>query len=196
MNKVEIKKQIILASTSPRRRQVIELLGQKVLIVGSDYEEIVNPKLSHKNLVKFLALGKAEAVAEKHPNAVIISADTMVSFKGQIIGKPNNEQEATSMMKMFSGKSFKVITGTVVLDTSKGRKVTGVTDIIITFKKLSKQQIAEYVKTKEPYDKAGGFNLQGGGFNLIAKINGDFTHGLGLPMTFVFNALKKLGVVI
>lgn len=191
-----MKKEIVLASTSPRRRQVIELLGQKVLVVGSDYQEVVDPKLSHDNLVKFLALGKAQAVAKQHPKAVIISADTMVSFKGKIIGKPNNEQEATEMMQMFSGKSFKVITGTVVLDASTGKKVIGVTDIIITFKKLSTKQIAEYVKTKEPYDKAGGFNLQGGGFNLIAKINGDFTHGLGLPMTFVFNALKKLGVVI
>jgi septum formation protein len=191
-----MKKQIILASTSPRRRQLFKLLGLKFKAVDPGYEEIVDPKLSHTELVKFLALGKAHAAAKKYPNSVIVAADTMVSFNGKILGKPKNKKEAETMLKSFSGNAQDVLTGVVVLDASTKQVIVAVDKIKVYFKKLSTQDILSYIKTAEPFDKAGGYGPQGPGFNLIQKIEGEFTNILGLPMAVVFNALEKLGVKI
>jgi len=189
-------RQIILASKSPRRLQLFKLLKIKFKAVDSGYREVVNPRLSHKDLVRFLALGKATAAARKYPKAVIVAADTMVSFKGKIIGKPKSKKDAEKMLKSFSGKAQEVITGVAVLNASTKQVVTAVDKIKIYFKKLSDADISAYIKSGEPFGKAGGYNLQGLGFNLIKKIEGDFTCALGLPMTIVFNALEKLGVEI
>jgi septum formation protein len=192
----KMQRQIILASTSPRRKQLLKLLNIAFKAVDSGYEEIVNLKLSHRDLVKCLAVGKAHSAAKKYPKAIIVAADTMVSFRGKIIGKPKNRQEAEKMLKSFSGKAQEVITGFAVLDAKTKQVIAGGDKIKIYFKKLSSRDISAYIKSGEPFDKAGGYNLQGLGFNLIEKIEGDFTCALGLPMTAVFNALEKLGVKI
>ncbi len=175
---------------------MFKLLKIKFKVVDSGYKEVVNPKLSHKELVQFLALGKAQATAKKYPKAVIVAADTMVSFKGKIIGKPKNKKDAEKMLKSFSGKAQELITGVAVLDASTKQVKVAVDKIKIYFKKLSDAEISAYVKSGEPFGKAGGYNLQGLGFNLIQKIEGDFTCALGLPMTIVFNALEKLEVEV
>jgi len=191
-----MQRQIILATTSPRRLQLFKLLGIKFLAVDSGFEEVIDPKLSHEDLVKFLALGKARAAAKKYPKAVIVAADTMVSFRGKIIGKPKNKQEAEKMLKSFSGNAQDVITGVAVLDAQTKQVIVAVDKIKVYFKKLSAQNISAYIKTGEPFDKAGAYGPQGLGFNLIDRIEGDFTNILGLPMTIVFNALEKLGVKV
>lgn len=193
---IHMQRQIILASISPRRKQLMGLLGIKFKVVDSGYKEVMDPKFKPEDLVKFLALGKAHAAAKKYPRAIIIAADTVVSFGGKAIGKPKNKTDAEKMLKSFSGKAHYVITGVVVLDAKSRQIITGVEKIKIYFKKLSNQAISAYVKSGEPFDKAGGYNLQGPGFGLIEKIEGDFSNGLGLPMAFVFNALQKLGVNI
>jgi septum formation protein len=191
-----MKRQIILASTSPRRLELFKLLNIEFKVVDSGYEEIVKNNLSHTELVKFLALGKAEAAAKKYPRALIVAADTMVSFRGEIIGKPKDKAEAIAMLKSFSGKVQILVTGVVVMDAASGKKVITVVTSKIYFKKLSERDILDYVRRANPYDKAGGYNLQGLGLNLIKKVEGDFTNNLGLPMGVVFNALQKLGVKI
>lgn len=173
---------------------MFRLLKIKFRAADSGFKEVVDSKLSHKDLVTFLALGKATAAAKKYPKAIIIAADTMVSFRGKAIGKPKNKKEAVKMLKSFSGKAQEVITGVAVLDAQTRQVVTAVDKIKIYFKKLSAQDISSYVNSGEPFDKAGGYNLQGAGFELIQKIEGDFTCALGLPMSIVFNALEKLGV--
>ena len=152
--------------------------------------------LSHQELVKFLALGKATAAAKKYPKAIIVAADTMVSFQGKIIGKPKDKAEAVAMLKSFSGKVQTLVTGVVVMDAASGKKVVTVVASKIYFKKLSARDIFDYVRKANPYDKAGGYNLQGLGLNLIKKVEGDFTNNLGLPMGVVFNALQKLGAQV
>lgn len=184
-------KQIILASTSPRRKQLFELLHIKHRVVDPGYEEIVHKNLSHKELVMFLALGKARAAAKKYPRAVIVAADTMVSFKGKIIGKPKNRAEAVAMLKSFSGKIQGLVTGWVVLDAASGKTIKGFARSKIYFKKLSDKVIYNYIAKADPYDKAGGYNLQGEGLNLVKKIQDDFTNCLGIPMEQVFNAIQK-----
>lgn len=149
--------------------------------------------LSHKKQVVFLAMGKAKTTAKKYPKAIIISADTMVLFKGKIIGKPKTETEAHKMLKDFSGKSQSILTGIVVLDAASKKMLIACVETKLLFKKLSDKDIFSYIKTDNPYDKAGGYNLQAGGLKLIKKIEGDFTNNLGLPMGFVFNALQELG---
>jgi septum formation protein len=187
-------RQIILASISPRRRQVFKFLGLKFKSVDSGYKEIVKKSLKPAELVKFLALGKAKAAAKKYPKAVIIAADTMIVFKGKVIGKPKSKKDAEQMLNNFSGKSNLVITGTVILDAASKQVIVTVAETKIYFKKLSAHHINSYIESGEPFDKAGGYNPQGAGFGLIKNIEGDFTNSLGLPMTQVFNALKKLGI--
>lgn len=198
-----MQRQIILASISPRRKQLMELLKIKFKVVDSRYREVMSPHMRHGDLVKFLALGKAQAAAKKYMDsrlrgngkgAIIIAADSMVSFRGKIIGKPKTVTQARLMLKNFSGKAHYLITGAVVMDASTKQVLTAISKTKIFFKKLSEQDISDYVNSGEPFDKAGGYNLQAGGFNLLAKIEGDFTNALGLPMGFVFNALEKLGV--
>lgn len=189
-------RQIILASTSPRRLQLFWLLNIKFKVADSGYEEVVHKHLSHQELVRFLALGKANAAAKKYPKAIIVAADTMVSFQGKIIGKPKDKAEAVAMLKSFSGKVQTLVTGVVVMDAASGKKVVTVVASKIYFKKLSARDIFDYVRKANPYDKAGGYNLQGLGLNLIKKVEGDFTNNLGLPMGVVFNALQKLGAQV
>ncbi len=191
-----MNKQIILASVSPRRKQIFKLLGLKFKVADSKYKEVMNQKMRHQDLVRFLALGKAKAAAKKYPRAVIVAADTVVSFKGKAIGKPKNPKQAFLMLKNFSGKAQEVITGLVVLDAASKQVITSLGTSKIYFKKLSDKDITTYVKSGEPYDKAGGYNLQGRGFALIEKIDGDFTNNLGLPMNLLYNALQKLGIKV
>ncbi len=187
-------RQIILATISPRRRQMFKLFGIPFKAVDSGYEEVVHKHLSVEQLVKYLALGKAKAAAKKYPKAIIIAADSVAYFKGKIIGKPKTRQEAIQNFKDFSGKHHEFITGTAVLDAKTGRLITNVTKSKIYFRKLEQKDILDYIKRGHPYDKAGGFSPQGIGFNLLEKMTGDFNNNLGLPLGFVYNALEKLNV--
>jgi len=187
---------IILASVSPRRREIFKSFGIKFKTVNPAYKEILQKHLSHKDQVKFLALKKAESAAKQYPKAIIISADTMVLFGKKIIGKPKNLKDAEKMLKSFSGKPQTLLTGVAVLDAQSGQVLTHVEKSKLYFKKLSGEDIAEYLKKGKPLDKAGGYNLQGYGFNLIQKVQGDFTNNLGLPMGVVYNSLQKLGIKI
>lgn len=189
-------RQIILASVSPRRREMFKLFGIKFKAVDSGYDEILQKHLNHEQQVVFLAVGKAKATAKKYPQAIIISADTMVLFGTKIIGKPKNIKDAEKMLKSFSGKSQTLMTGVAVLDAQSGQVLTHVEKSKIYFKKLTSADIAEYIKKGKPLDKAGGYNLQGFGFNLIQKIEGDFSNNLGLPMGVVYNFLQQLGIKI
>lgn len=189
-------RQIILASTSPRRKQLMGLLGIKFKVVDSGYEEIIHKHLTHQELVRFLALGKAKAAAKKYPRAIIIAADTMVLFRRRALGKPGNKSEALAMLKSFSGKRQEIITGVVIMDAASGKKFAAVAKSKIYFKKLSVREILRYINSGEPFDKAGGYGPQGLGLNLIDKIDGDFTNALGLPMGVVYNALERLGVAV
>jgi septum formation protein len=143
-----------------------------------------------------LALGKAKAAAKKYPRALIIAADTMVSFRGKAIGKPKNKAEAAAMLKSFSGKAQTLVTGVAVMDAASGKMLTKIITSKIYFKKLSDRDIQDYVCKANPFDKAGGYNLQGLGLSLIKKVQGDFTNNLGLPMGVVFNALQELGAEV
>jgi septum formation protein len=187
---------IILASTSPRRKQLLSLLGVKFTAVDSGYEEVITQDMPHEKLVVKLALGKAEEAAKKYKNAIIIAADTIVSFNGKALGKPKTKDEAVKVLKSLSGKKHLIITGLIILN-SKTKKVFKSVDVVkVFFNKLSDQEILAYVKTKEPFDRAGAYAFQHKGFNLVKKIEGHVSTAIGMPMEQVYNGLKIMGVKI
>jgi len=189
-------KKIILASTSPRRKELLEKTGLKFEIVSSDYEEDMGLKMKPLALAKYLSRGKAEAVAKKYKNHVIIAADTFVALGDELLGKPRTTTEAETMLKKISGKIVSIITGYTVFDTSSNKKISRVSEAKVHIKKLTAEEIKNYIKTKEPLDKAGAFAVQGIGAVLIKKIEGDFFGIVGLPLYDLAQSLKKVGVKI
>lgn len=187
-------KQIILASSSPRRREILSLLGLKFRVVASRYEEDMSLPLSPVKLPQFLAEGKAKEVAKRYPEAIVIGADTIVVFRNEILGKPKNQAEARRMLKLMSGQTVRVITGFAVVDWGKEQILTGASTGKVYFRAYGDQEINDYIKTGEPMGRAGAFAVQAKGAALIKKTSGDFLGIVGLPPFRLLAALKKFGV--
>ena len=184
---------IILASSSPRRKELFEKLRLPFTIEASDYEEDMTLKIPPLKLAKTLSCGKALAVARKHQSGIVIGADTFVVFDNHLLGKPKSEAEAVKMLTKLSGKRVDILTGLTIINIASGKKVS-ITDITkVYIKKLSKQEIDNYVMSGEPMDKAGAFAIQGLGAVIIKKIEGDFMGAMGLPLFALAKELKKLG---
>lgn len=189
-------KSIILASTSPRRKELLEKLKMEFQAVSSNYEEDMNLKLKPLELAKILSAGKAEAVASKYTNHIIIGADTFITLEDELLGKPHTEADTTQMLKRISGKSISVITGFTIIDTSENKKISKAVETKVQIKDLSEEEIAGYVKTREPLDKAGAFAIQGIGAVIVKKIDGDFFNVMGLPLFELSESLKEFGIYI
>ena len=189
-------KKIILASASPRRKEILETTGLKFDICVSDYEEDLSMKKEPRSLARFLSRKKAEEVAHKYKNAIIIAADTFIVFKDKLLGKPHTAKDATKMLTMLNGKAHSVITGFTVLDTGTNKTVSRSVETRVYFKKLTPKEIKAYVSTKEPLDKAGEYAIQGLGAVLIEKIEGDLLNVVGLPLCALAETLKKFGINI
>jgi len=191
-----MNRKIILASTSPRRKELLEKTGLEFKVVSSDYEEDMTLKMRPRALAKFLSCGKAEAVAKKYKNHIIIAADTFVALDERLLGKPRDEKEAENMLEDISGKAVSLITGYTVIDTANNKKISKISEAKVFIKKLSKEEIQNYIKTKEPLDKAGAFAVQGIGAVIVRKIEGDFFGIMGLPLYDLAQTLKKFDVHI
>ncbi len=189
-------KSIILASTSPRRKELMEKLALNFQVVSSDYEEDMNLKLKPLELAKVLSAGKAQAVALQYSNHIVIGADTFIALDNNLLGKPYTEKEAISMLKRISGKSISVITGFTIIDTSNNKKLSKAIETKVYIKDLSDEEIIGYVKTKEPLDKSGAFAIQGIGAVIVRKIDGDFFNVMGLPLFDLSESLKEFGINI
>lgn len=188
------KPKIILASTSPRRRELFEKLRLPFTIEESGYEEDMTLKMPPVKLAKTLSYGKALAVAKRHKNGIVIGADTFVALGNQLLGKPKGKADAERMLKKISGKRVDILTGLTVIDIISGKKIS-VTDITkVYIKKLSQSEINNYIASGEPMDKAGAFAIQGLGAVIIKKVEGDFMCAMGLPLFVLAKELKKLGV--
>ncbi|VVB87212.1 Septum formation protein Maf [uncultured archaeon] len=189
-------KEIILASASPRRKELLELIGLQFKVDPGDYKEDMNLKLSPHELARALSLEKAKSVAAKYRNAVIIAADTFVIIRGHILGKPHTEEEAKKMLALLDGATHSVITGFTILDTDTGKKISRSVETKVTFKNLTEKEIDAYVKTKEPLDKAGAYALQGLGSVLVKRIEGDYFNVIGLPLCPLVECLAEFGIRI
>ena len=189
-------RKIILASSSPRRREILSKTGLKFVVDAGDYEEDMTLKVKPLELVKVLSLGKAESVVRRHKDAIIIGADTFIFYKNQVMGKPHTPEKARAMLRMLSGKVHSVITGYTIIDTKTHKSISRAYESKVTFKKMTPREIVAYVKTGEPLERGGGYAIQGLGSIFIKKIEGDFFGIMGLPIFALVQDLKKFGIKV
>ena len=179
---------IILASASPRRSELMTLAGFRFDVICADIDEIVPEKALPQEVVMSLALQKAQAVAKDHRKSAVVGSDTVVALDGKILGKPRSEKEAAEMLRSLSGRIHKVFTGVAIVC---GEKVTSFfEETEVEFYPLTDQEILYYVATGEPMDKAGAYGIQGRGAVLVKRINGDYFNVMGLPISKVYRELK------
>ncbi len=196
-------RRIILASASPRRKELLTQIHLTFEVEPSKYAENVKTKLAPEALVRFLSREKAKAIAPKYPDSLIIAADTIGVIHGQVIGKPETPEAARRMLCLLSGKTHVVITGFTILDTGSGRMLTRTVKTEVTFRKLTLSEIDAYISSGEPFrenlqgeplDKAGAYAIQGRGAVLVKELKGDYYNVMGLPLCALTVALKKFGV--
>ncbi|MBQ7128644.1 MAG: septum formation inhibitor Maf [Clostridia bacterium] len=171
---------VILASKSPRREELLKTVFEEFEIIPSDCEEVVPKNISVKDVAEYLAILKAKDVAKKYRDSLVIGADTVVIVDGEILGKPKDKFEAKRMLKKLSGKTHTVVTGCCLCLNGKMNSFSKSTKV--EFYKLTSDEIAEYVKTGEPMDKAGAYGIQGKGALLVKQIDGDYFTVMGLPI--------------
>lgn len=186
-------RKIILASSSPRRAEIMRLSGFSFDVEVSNFEEDMSEALPPKQLAEKLALGKALAVSSRHNDALIIGADTFVVAADRILGKPHTAEKATEMLSHLSGGTHKVITGFAIVDTKSGAQVVDASVTEVTFRKLSKTEIEEYVSTGEPLKLAGAYAIQAGAAKFVTRIEGDYYGVVGLPLAPIVQELDRLG---
>jgi septum formation protein len=190
-------RQIILASASPRRKELLkQLIGDNFLVHASSYGESPYPGLHPEELLVKHSVKKARDVAKHFDSGLVISADTSVLFNGELLGKPQSPAKAEEMLKMLSGQRFRVITGLTVLDLDSGTEFSELESTTVWMDKISKDRISAYVRTGEPLDKAGAFAAQGKGAAFVEKIEGDFFNIVGLPLFRLGKILHRAGVSI
>ncbi len=187
-------KPIILASASPRRKEILEKTGLSFTVDAGSYDEELPPGLRPRSLARFLSAEKARRVAGKYRNALIIAADTFIVVGKRILGKPHTAKEARRMLALLNGRTHSVITGFTVMDTSTGQKISRSVETRVSFRKLESREIESYIRTGEPLDKAGGYAIQGLGGALVKKIEGDYFNVMGLPLSAAVETLKKFGI--
>jgi len=186
-----LKKKFILASGSPRRKQLLENLGLNFTVVVTDTDETITENLKREEIPLYLSRKKAEAVpAFLTENAVIIAADTIVWIDEHVMNKPSNEREAMLMLEKLSGRTHQVYTGVTLRDAQKTKSFFSVTSV--TFRELSKSEIAFYIENYKPFDKAGSYGAQDWiGLIAIESITGSYFNVMGLPVDKLYLELKS-----
>jgi septum formation protein len=187
-------RKIILASSSPRRKKLLEKIGLTFSVDPSDSDEKPPVDIKPEGIAKIISLHKALKVAPKYSDAIVIAADTFGFFRGKIIGKPASADDAKSILSILNGKSHRVITGYTILDTSSKQITTHSVETRVYLKKLTSDEIDSYVKSGEPLDKAGAYGIQGLGSVIVDKIVGDYYNVMGLPICALAESLKKFGI--
>lgn len=188
-----IDKDVILASKSPRRKHLLNLLGLDYEIIPSDIDENISEE-NPEEFARILAESKSYDIAKKNPGKIVIGADTIVVIDGNIINKPSGEVDAFCMLKSLSGKTHMVITG-ICIAKFENNILSYISDIEITevtFRELSDIEIKEYVLTGSPMDKAGAYGIQDDfGAVFVSRINGCYYNIVGLPLQLLYNKLKE-----
>ena len=180
---------MILASASPRRKELLSLLGIPFVIEAADIDETMDPSLPAAQEVARVSRLKALAVPRNQED-VVIAADTIVVCDNQVLGKPKDRDQAVSMLKLLSGRDHQVMTGCTVLHGEKSESFTEITDL--HFRPLTDREIIKYVESGEPMDKAGAYGIQGGAALFCEKLSGDYYNVVGLPLCRLWKTLQKL----
>ncbi len=184
---------LILASKSPRRKELLSLITTDFEIIPAVGEENADPSLSPDMFVQELAKQKALEIAATHPDDVVIGSDTVVAAQGEILGKPKDKADAIRMLTMLSGTSHSVFTGVAVIKNGKIHSFTEETKV--KFFPLSQKEIEDYTATGEPFDKAGAYGIQDLGALLVEGIDGDYYNVMGLPAGRLYRLMKSLEII-
>ncbi len=190
------KKRIILASTSPRRKELAGTMGLDFEIVPSNYEEDMNKKIPPKDLVIEFSHGKASDVAKKYNEGIVIGVDTIVVFKDKMLGKPKDRKHAFQMLKGLSGKTHEVYSGVCLIDCKTKKIIKDFEVTKVFFRKITDDEINKYLDTGEYIGKAGAYAIQGLASIFVKKIEGCYFNIMGLPVYNLNQNLKKMGVNI
>jgi septum formation protein len=189
---------LILASSSPRRQELIRSLGLPVRIIPSDADETVADELPPASVVETLARRKAAAVADALPpgerSGLVIGSDTIVVLNGRILGKPSDEADAARMLSVLQGRDHEVYSGVCVIHAESGKCVTSHRATRVWMKGLDQERIHRYIATGEPMDKAGSYAIQGIGATIVERIEGDYFNVVGLPLSLLSDLLEEFEV--
>ena len=183
---------LILASASPRRRELLERVGLTFSVAPSSIDEARVRTDSPEGYVQKLAEAKAADIAQYYPKSWILAADTIVFVNGNILGKPRNPEEARTMLRQLNGVTHKVLTGYCLTNRARKRSFSETVETEVEFKKLTEHEIDWYIDTGEPFDKAGGYAIQGIGASFVKRISGSVTNVVGLPLCEVIEAFKEM----
>ena len=183
---------VILASGSPRRRELLAMIGIAHEVLPADIDESLPPGEPPMVHAERLAREKGAAIAPRFPGAVVISADTIVVIDDQVLGKPRDEADAARMLRQLSGRTHTVYTA--VAATRGDRVESGVEPVTVTFRHLTDEEIAGYIRTGEPMDKAGSYGIQGYGATIVERIDGDYFAVMGLALVRLVRLLERLGL--
>lgn len=183
---------VILASQSPRRRDLLTLIGIPHAVQPADVDESVLPDEAPVPYCERLARSKAETLAAQHPEAVVIGSDTIVVIDGDILGKPTDAADARAILSRLSGRTHTVFTAVAVV--YRGETRSGVEMVSVTFREMNAERIAAYVATGEPMDKAGAYGIQGYGATNVERIDGDYFAVMGLPLGRMVGLMRDHGL--
>lgn len=186
---------MILASKSPRRREILSQFGFNIEIATVEVEEVSDKREVVDQLMD-ISRKKSQEVAKKNPDKYVVSADTAVIIDGEVLGKPRNKEEAKETLRKLSGRAHQVITAYTLFNLSKDVIHSDYDTTMVYFKELTTEEIEWYVATEEPMDKAGSYGIQGKGTILVEKIEGDFYNVMGFPLSKFYEDLKSLGMDI
>lgn len=187
---IVIMRRIILASESPRRKEFFERYNMDFETIASSIDEKMDNETKPDALVMSLALQKAQDVASKVEEGIIIAADTIV-YKDEVLGKPKNKEEALEVLKKLSGNSHKVFTGIAIIDKKENKIIVDFEETEVVFRELKDKEIEAYLNTNEYKDKAGSYGIQGLGEILVKEIKGSYSNVVGLPIAKLDMLLKK-----
>ncbi len=191
---------LILASASPRRRALLSLLGVPFRVVGSDVEEQQLQGESPREMVMRLSRAKAEAIAAGVQGSIVLACDTIVALGEAVLGKPTSPEEAATMLRRLRGREHRVYSGLTVLDegwqgaTESGQWTAACDETVVHMRRYSEREIADYVASGDPLDKAGAYAIQNAGFHPVARIEGCYASVMGLPLRLVAQALRPFGL--
>lgn len=185
---------IILASASPRRKELLSILGFDFEVIPASIDESIFPDESPSCYAMRMALEKANSISLKYPQSYIIGADTVVTIDEKILGKPKDKEEAFYMLNLLSGKKHIVITGFSIINRDLVVNILKYVETEVVFKKLNDYEINWYIETGEPFDKAGAYAIQGIGSFMVKSIYGSYTNVVGLPLCELIEELEKLNI--
>ena len=183
---------VVLASSSPRRRELLTLIGIPHVVLPADIDETPYPNELPRVHAERLAREKAAAIATREAGAVVVAADTIVVVDGDILGKPRDEADAAVMLRRLSGRAHVVLTAVAI--AREQTVVSGVESVDVTFRHLSDDEIGRYIATREPMDKAGAYGIQGFGATIVDRIDGDYFAVMGLALGRMVRLLASIGV--